>query len=108
MSAGNHNRSKLLSTFGGLHERIYCDHDHPADMLIKTAQDCAPVIAENKMLAEDGGGQTADKSMTLVARFPMIFADKAMREGWFNDENKWRDMCNDPDMAAFRVWRGRV
>ncbi len=108
MSTGNHNRNLLLSTFGGLHERIYCDHDHGADMLVKTSQDCAPVIEENKVLAENGGGKSRDGTWTLVARFPSIFYDKALREGWANDDKKWAELCNDPDMAAFRVWKGRV
>lgn len=106
MGLYNHNKSLLLSTFGGLHERIYCDHDGP-DMLIKTAQDCGPTIEENKALA-DLQSQHPGETFTLVARFPMIFADKAMREGWFNDDKKWDELCNDPDYAAFRVWRGRV
>lgn len=107
MSTGNHNRSKLLSTFGGLHERVYCDHDNPADMLIKTAQDCQPTIEENKVIAENGC-TTEDGTWTLVARFPSIFWDKALREGWANDQKKWDQLINDPDYAGFRVWKGRV
>lgn len=105
MSTGFHNRNLLLSTFGGLHERIYCDHEHGADMLIKTAQDCQPTIEENKFLSDQ---PPSSKEFTLVARFPMIFYDKALREGWANDQKKWDALCNDPDMAGFRVWKGRV
>ncbi len=107
MSTGFHNQSMLLSAFGGMQERIYCDHGHGADQLIKTAQDCAPVMDEVKQLREltsEHPGET----FTHVARFPIIFADKAMREGWFNDDAKWDQLLNDPDLAAFRVWQGRV
>ena len=43
-----------------------------------------------------------------VARVPMIVYEQAVREGWADDQDKWRLWLNDPDNAAFRVWEGRV
>lgn len=85
-------------------EVVYCDHDHGADMLIKTSQDCAGVIEHNKILADLPPG----KDFRLMASVPIIFADQAIREGWFNDDDRWNKFLNDPDYRAFRVAPGRM
>ncbi len=48
------------------------------------------------------------KEWRLVAQVPMIFFDKAVKEGWVHDRAAWWKWLNDPDHAAFRVWPGRI
>lgn len=42
----------------------------------------------------------------LVARVPMTVMEQSIHEQW--DDNDWKKWLNDPDNAAFRIWRGRV
>lgn len=42
----------------------------------------------------------------LVARVPMTVMEKSIHEQWGDDD--WKRWLNDPDNAAFRIWRGRV
>jgi hypothetical protein len=34
--------------------------------------------------------------------------DRAHREGWFHDKDKWRAWRNDPDNRKFRTWPGDI
>lgn len=42
----------------------------------------------------------------LVARVPMTIMEQSIHEQW--DEADWKKWLNDPDNAAFRIWKGRV
>jgi hypothetical protein len=94
----------LLSSFGGLHEVAYFDEMRPGDLLIKTAQDCDPIIEAAKVIADEPPG----KDFRHVAVIPMQVMDQAMREGWFADRKRWRQWANDSDNKKFRTWGGRV
>lgn len=42
----------------------------------------------------------------LLAKVPMTVYEQSLVEQW--DEADWKRWLNDPDNAAFRVWRGHV
>jgi hypothetical protein len=73
---------------------------------IETVEDCEPIVDSVKALQDAGLGN--GKNHKHVARVPLTVVEKAMREGWYNDEEAWRKWCNDPDNRDFRVWQGRV
>ena len=97
-------RQLLLNTFGGLHEVAVFDEDRPKDLLIKTMQNCEPIVERAKMLS----GMTPGKDFRHVALIPRTVLDRAYREGWFNDKKKWKEWANSPDNKAFRTWPGAV
>lgn len=97
-------RKLLLSNFGGMAEVAYFDEDRPNDFLVKTIQDCEPIIERAKMLSELEPG----KEFRHVACIPLQVVDQAMREGWFHDKEKWKAWANNSDNRAFRTWPGRV
>jgi len=68
------------------------------------AQDCEPVIAAAAARRE----LPMDKELRPVAEVPMVVIERAMREGWINDQAAWRRWLNDSDNRAFRVWGGRI
>jgi hypothetical protein len=97
-------RQLLLSNFGGLKEVAHFDETRPDDLLIKTMQDCEPIIEAAKVLSE----MTPGKEFRHVGLIPMWVLDQSHREGWFNDKDKWRKWANDPDNKKFRTWPGRI
>ena len=80
------------------------DDDTPDLVHVYTELDLEQTIKNNKIMQELHPRRSTNK---LVARgVPLTVAEKAMREQW--DESDWGKWLNDPDNAAFRVWRGRV
>lgn len=94
----------LLSSYLGIQEYQHIDPMKPGDLTIETFQDCQPIIDNVKRMRDEPVG----KEWRLVARIPLIFFDKAAKEGWLHDRAKWWAFLNDPDHAAFRVWNGRI
>lgn len=97
-------RKLLLNSFGGLHEVAYFDEERPNDLLIKTFQDCEPIMDEAKVLADKVPG----KDFRHVAKIPMTVLDQAMREGWLNDKKAWKKWANDRENYRFRTWPGQL
>jgi len=69
-----------------------------------TKQNVAPVIQHCKTLAEHKPG----KDFRHVAEVPMVIYQKALREGWAQDNKKWKQWLNNPDNKLFRTWGGKV
>ena len=71
-------------------------------------------VQETTLVYDDGFeqrnrelGEHQTGHMKLIARgVPLFVWEQSEREGW--DEKRWARWLNDPDNAAFRVWRGRV
>jgi hypothetical protein len=38
----------------------------------------------------------------------MVIYQKALREGWHNDQKAWKRWLNDSDNKVFRTWEGKV
>ncbi len=69
-----------------------------------TAQNVRPVIEHARALRELEPGKT----FRHAAEIPKVIWNKALREGWHNDQKAWKKWLNDPDNRAFRVWQGRI
>jgi hypothetical protein len=94
----------LFDRYNGINEYVHIDPMQPGKLAFSTEQDCASIIEQVKVERDAPVG----KEWRKVATVPMIFVDKAMKEGWYNDRDKWHQFLNDPDYAAFRVWNGRM
>jgi hypothetical protein len=81
------------------------DRDPFGDFAIETIEDVEPLLESVKVLRED---HKSRGDMKHVARIPVTIYEKAIREGWANDQAAWARFLNDPDNAAFRVWTGRL
>lgn len=80
------------------------EDDEPHIIHVYTEQDMTQIVDNNKVMRELHPRYSTNK---LVARgVPVHVAEKALREDW--DEKDWQRWLNDPDNAAFRVWRGQV
>lgn len=94
---------------GVLRELIVHESDPEGEFHIRTAQDLEPVLDLAKSMREDNEviGHRKSRNLVPVAEVPMLVVEKAMREGWFNDQKKWRQWINDPQNRPFRVTDGR-
>ena len=94
----------LIGRYLGVNEYQHIDPMRPDDLHIETVQDCQPILDYCKELRDGPVG----KEWRHVACVPNVFLDKAVKEGWFNDRDKWHDWLNDPDHKMFRTWPGRI
>lgn len=84
--------------------RSYHNHED-GSFTLATSQDLEETIEHNKMLRENIDMKATHR---LVARVPLHVAEKAMREGWLHDEDKWKQWLNDADNRDHRVWEGNI
>lgn len=92
-----------FSAYGTVRRALHVDADNPQR-----------VVQQTTLVYDDGFeqrnrelGEQQKGDMKLIARgVPLFVWEQSEREQW--DENDWAKWLNDPDNAAFRVWRGRV
>ena len=84
--------------------RLTIYHESGNEKFIETRQDVTHIVEAAKVLAMEPPG----KDFRLAAVIPQTVLDQAMLEGWFHDKKRWKEWANDPNNAAFRVWKGRL
>lgn len=72
--------------------------------VLHTTQDVSGIIKHAQHLGE----QKAGKDFRHVAEIPMVIYEKALLEGWANDDDKWKQWLNNRDNECFRSWKGKV
>lgn len=98
------NGKRLLMAFGDYKEYFEQDSDDPRKCIMHIVEDCEPIVQAAKMLSELEPG----KDFRHAAIIPRHVLDRALREGWFRDKQKWKDWANNPDNRAFRTWPGQL
>ena len=89
---------------GAVKRTMIWEDEDPNIIHVYTEQDLTQAIENNKVVREHHPRRSTNK---LIARgVPITVAEQAMLEGW--DEQDWAKWLNDPDNAAFRIWKGRV
>lgn len=94
----------LFDSYNGIDEYVHIDPTQPGKLAFSAEQDCNSIIEHVKAERDAPVG----KEWRKVAVVPAIFIDKAAREGWLDDRDKWHQFLNNPDYSAFRVWGGRI
>lgn len=98
------NRLRLLSSHHGMRTLIEDNPHDEENPIIHESQECEPIIEAAKILSE----QTPGKDYRHAAFIPRFVFNRAVREGWVNDDEAWRKWANDADNKAFRTWPGRL
>jgi hypothetical protein len=88
----------------GVKRTSIVDSEKPWQVKVFTEVEMDGVIESIKMAREEG--HAPGSANRLVARVPMTVVEQSIHEQW--DDDDWKKWLNDPDNAAFRVWRGRV
>lgn len=84
----------------------YYLEDGEGGYALYTEQDCEPVLDLVAAIKETHVIKPLD--FRHVAEVPLVFVDKAMREGWFHDQAEWRRFLNSAEYRRFRTWEGRL
>lgn len=93
----------IYDQFGSMRRIAHDDTDGTYTLAAEQVVD--GLIEENKRLREN---QTGKENFRLEARVPAVIAEKAMKEGWFHDDDAWKRWLNNPDNRDFRVNQGRI
>ena len=82
------------------------------DLVVQTRQDCTPIVDMARALHNEGAHGSSE--MRHVARIPNVIIERycndhgvTYEEFCGNAEHK-RRVLNDPALAHFRIWPGRV
>lgn len=85
-------------------------HGHSdGSFTIYTEQECDAIIQQNRRDREiQQAHGFRGEIFRKVASIPAHVFDQAAREGWVEDDERWRRWLNDGENAAFRVYEGRI
>ena len=81
-------------------------------LITGTIQDCTPIAERAK--AMHNSGYTGSSEMKLAASIPMVMIEKYCNDrgityaDFSKGKEHMRYMLNDPALAHFRVWKGKV
>jgi hypothetical protein len=88
-------------------------HFHDGNMTVQRTQDCTPILDLCK--EQQATGNVGSSEMKLAARIPNVVIENycnvngvSFQEVMAPKSPHIKRMLNDPDLAGFRVWRGRV
>lgn len=102
LQAIQHRRGALTTSFA----------EHDGKIFIAQTQDCTAIAERTKRLHNDGAHGSAD--MKHAATIPQVILEKYMNKHRVSYAELMRDpvhirrICNDPDNAMFRIWKGRL
>jgi hypothetical protein len=94
---------RIYKNADGIRRTLITDPDRPYAPVVKTEQVVDEIL--------DGVARDRDTMNTrgpnkLVARVPMIIYERAIHEGW--DEDDWKKWLNSSEATPFRIWKGSV
>lgn len=99
-----------MGGFAGVETVIKLQND--GSLLTGTVQDCTPIAEYTKAL--HNSGFTGSSDMKLAASVPMVMVEKYCNDNniflseFMNSADHKKRMLNDPALAHFRVWKGRI
>lgn len=86
--------------------------DGKGTLTFERVQDCTAIAEAAKTQQLQGITGTSD--MKLAARLPEVMVEAYMNRNnltfheFLNNKDHIKAMCNDPALAHFRVWKGRM
>lgn len=87
-------------------------HFHDGAMTVQRTQDCTPIAEHAKALHNAGLHGTSE--MKHAASIPFVMVERYCNDNgitfseWSSDKAHIRRMLNDPALAHFRIWPGRI
>jgi hypothetical protein len=87
----------------GVRRTLITDDDRPDRPVVHTEQALDEVLASverDREIMSHGGVNK------LLARLPIEVYERAVHEGWGEDD--WKRYLNSYEAAPFRIWQGRV
>lgn len=100
----------VLDGLGGVKSVIQLNSD--GSLTTGTVQDCSPILEYAK--ARHNEGKTGSSEMRLAASIPHVVIEEYCRlngigfDECIQSKEHSRRILNDPSLAGFRIWKGRV
>lgn len=92
---------------GSLTRRYFGHND--GTFTLYSEQDCEAIIQQNRRDRElQQAHGTRGEIFRKVASVPVDVFEQACREGWVEDDDRWKRWLNDGENRDFRVYEGRV
>lgn len=85
---------------------------HDGAMTVERSQDCTPIVEHTKALNREGFHGTSE--MKHAAKIPYIIIERYCNDHnilfseFMQNKEHMKRVLNDPALAAFRIWPGRV
>jgi hypothetical protein len=96
-------RKTVYANANGVRRTLISDDERPG-VIVQTEQVLDEILAGIHRDREAANDNHAVNK--LVARLPVAVFERAVNEGWGEDD--WRRYLNSSEAAPFRIWRGRV
>jgi hypothetical protein len=87
-------------------------HEEDGKTIFERVQDCTPIVEHTKKLHNEG--MTGQSDFRHAAKVPKVLVEKYLNDCGItfhefcqNDEHMSR-FLNDPALAHFRIWKGRI
>lgn len=83
------------------------------NLITGTTQDCTPILERAKSL-HNIGYQGPSRDMRLAGTVPFVLVDKYLTDNnitlqeFGRSQEHQRRFLNDPAIAGFRIWKGRI
>lgn len=88
--------------------RFITDDMEPDKLYQVVSENNAPTLEYVRKMRDYHDAVGHAREMRHTAEVPVIVVEQMLRDGSFHDKRAWKKWLNDPDNAAFRVWKGRV
>lgn len=81
-------------------------------LITGTTQDCTPYVERAKAMS--AAEMTGSKDMRLAASIPVVLVEKYLNDNGITLQELGRSqehqkrLLNDPALAHFRIWKGRI
>lgn len=103
----SNSRELLLSKYGSFKQVVHTDSSDPNTLIVEDIQNLEPIIERAKALSDRS--PVKGETFRHIGFMPAFFWNKAVREGWLNDEKELKKrFINNPELKAFRTWPGTV
>lgn len=91
---------------------VHKHNDGQGGLTIERVQDCTAIAEYAKK--QQTQGVTGTSELKLAARLPLIMVEKYINDNgitmheFMGNKEHIKKMCNDPALAHFRVWNGKL
>lgn len=87
-------------------------HAHDGKLTFESVQDCTPILERVTRLHNEG--VVGSSEMRHAARIPQVVVERYCHQHnilfseFMSNKDHVKRMLNDPSLAGFRVWKGKV
>ena len=87
-------------------------HIHNGDATFQSTQDCTPIFEQATRLHNEGAHGSSE--MKHAARIPQIMVEEYLKQNnilfseFCSNQEHIKRMLNDPALAGFRIWKGKI